>query len=300
MKFKFINSAVVSLIFSVSYLTNVANAGFIPNPATCSVENATLDSIKLTDGLPPSGELLSQSYNATSCVGLYGENDDAGGLNSPSPNIGQLGDGLLNGQDILDGMEFITEADLQALDPDGIHDDPGWIHLAHFDAQNGISYSNAGPVPGGSLTLDISELLTLSLECVSGDLSDCNSMNWELTTKLGIIDQVQALLGPATFDHLAFTVKAGSDNSDGGFAVYDFNFKDIFSIENSPFLNFNTPYKLGGTLNTADFGNKGVSHLNVYARDPADDSTQVPEPSILTLFSLGMIALVLCRFKKQS
>ena len=145
--------------------------------------------------------------------------------------------------------------------------------------------------PGGSLTLDIGDLLTLDLTCTSGNLSDCSAVNWVLTTQLGIIGDVQQLLGPATFDHLAFSIKAGNQNSGGGFAVYDFNFKTIFASENNPLLNFNTPYKLGGTLNTEDFGNKGISHLNVWARDPADNSTQIPEPLSIFLFAIGCFVM---------
>jgi hypothetical protein len=276
---------------SLLLLANTTLAGVI----SCSTANVTLNSIQLTDGLPPSGELLSQPYDATSCVGVFGDNDE-GGLSSPSPNIGQLDDGLLNGEgDTFDGMEFIETEDLQALDLDGINNDPGWIHLAHFDAEGGISYSSAGPAPGaGALTLDIGDLLTLSLTCLTGTggLSDCDSMSWLLTTKLDIIPQVQELLGPATFDHLAFSIKAGSESSGGGFAVYDFNFKEIFDNENSAFLNFNTPYKLGGTLNTLDFGGKGVSHLNVWARDPAETNiTEIPEPSTIILIAISLLVL---------
>ena len=211
-----------------------------------------------------------------------------------------MGDGLLNGEDILNGMEFISSSDLQALDPDGVNNDPGWIHLAHLDADNSsISYSDVGPVPGGSATLNVSDLLTLAFECTSGNSSDCVSMNWTLTTELDIIDNVQALLGASTFDHLAFSIKAGNENSGGGWAVYDFNFKEIFDLESNNLLNFNTPYQLGGTLNTADFGNKGISHLNVWARDPNDPLTQVPEPSSFIILTVGIIGLGIRKFKNK-
>ena len=286
-------------------------AGYIADPGTCDVTRASLTSIEqivappLPSGQPSGINLLSTSYDATACVGVYSGNDDAGGLSSPSPNIGQAGDGLLNGEDIFNGQEFVDPSDFQALDPDGVKNDPGWIHLAHFDAENNaagnVSYSMAGPSPLNDplLTLDISDLLTLSLSCaVAGDnLTECSSIDWLLTTKLDIIDNVQALLGPATFDHLAFSVKAGSGNGNGngngndtgGFAVYDFNFKTIFAAENNPALNFLTPYQLGGTLNTGDLGNKGISHLNVWARDPINEATSVPEPTSLGIFALALL-----------
>ena len=83
---------------------------------TCNPDYFTLDWISLTpefDGYPtsapppyeayntltdPYGNLLSGEYFSTECVGVLDGNDDAGGLSEPSPNIGHLGDGLLNGQ----------------------------------------------------------------------------------------------------------------------------------------------------------------------------------------------------------
>ena len=293
----------IKMILILSMLiSQIAYAGYIPNPDSCSVSRVSLTSVEeivappLPSGQPSGVNLLSTTYNATSCVGIYPGNDDAGGLSSPSPNIGQAGDGLLNGEDILNGEEFVDPSEFQALDIDGIKNDPGWIHLAHFDAENNdagfIDYSSVGPSPLNDpfLTLDVGDLLTFSLTCNSGSLSKCDNINWSLTPKLDIIDSVQELLGPATFDHLAFSVKAGNENSSGGggFAVYDFNFNTIFANENNPLLNLNTAYHLEGTLNTVDFDSKDISHLNVWTRDPVDDSTRVPEPTSLILFSLAI------------
>lgn len=283
--------SIIKVILAVFYIASSTSvAGFIANPGTCSTSNATLTSIQFTDGLAPSGELLSQPYNATHCAGVYPGNDD-GGLSSPDPNIGQYQDGILNGEDIMNGLEFITLSDLQALDPDGIANDPGWIHLGSLDTNGNVSYSSAGPTPSVNLTLDIGNLLTLEFGCLSGGFSDCNELSWELTTKLDIIPTVQELLGESTFDHLAFSVKAGSEQSGGGFAVYDFDFNEIFANENNPLLNFNTPYKLAGNIYTGDLDNKGFSHLNVWARDPVDTS-DVPEPDSLFLLALVILLLV--------
>ena len=253
----------------------------------CKVENVTLTSINS----------LPTSYNASKCVGVYGANDDSGGLSSPNPNIGQFEDGLLNGQDGFTGLEFITSEDLQALDPDGLKNDPGWLHLAHFDAEKmDTKYSEVGPAPGGdpSFKFNLGDFLTLSLTCNNdGDgennLSDCKSMDWLLTEESDLFEELDTLLGSKGFDHLAFSIKAGSENSGGGFAVYDFNLKDIFANDSNS-LDIYTPYEVGGTLNTADFDNHGVSHLNVWARDPLESLT-VPEPSTLMLLAIAFIAL---------
>lgn len=247
---------------------------------TCSTDNVTLSAITTLDN--KSTNLLSTGYNASSCVGVYSGNDD-GSANMPTDNVGELNDGMLNGAgDLFDGMEFIDPEDLQDIaGGDGVND-PGWIHLANFQNDNKSTiYSN---VLNGAL--DISQLLNISFDCASS----CTSGTWKLTTKLDIIEQVQAVLGKASFDHLAISIKAGN-----AFAVYDFDFKDIFEEEASAALNFTTPYEFIGGFNTNDFLNKNgkaqsVSHINVWARDPIDPSVNVPEPMSLLLFGIALIA----------
>ena len=257
----------------------------------------TLDSItSVLDPDDPKTELLSRSYGATGCVGVFErENDDQGGISDPDPNIGQLNDGMLNGEgDLFDGMEFISEDDLQDLDGDETFDDPGWIHLAEYmtyeNSPSTIDYSDIGPSYLSDNVLDIGSLLNISLTCNVGDIDDgCTDLDWTIATDPSIIEQVQALLGPATFDHLAFSIKSGND-----FAVYDFDFNKIFAEE--PDVDFLTPYILSGSLNTRDFPNPNanayhaISHMNIWARDPFE-SVRVSEPSTLSLFALMLILL---------
>lgn len=295
------------------FCSSISYATVITNPQTCSVVNSQLTSItSVLDVNDPKAELLTSQHNATSCVGVFtGANDDP--LSSPFLNIGQLGEGLLNGgNNFFTGMEFIEVSDLQDVDGIGGNNDPGWIRLAHFDAENsgntasGITYDTSGPIANNleypGLILDIGDLLTLALTCSNGGLDDCKQLDWTLTTDISIIPTVQKLLGNASFDHLAFSVKAGN-----GFAVYDFNFNDIF--EDESLLNFETPYILGGFISTNDFINSydkdnnpksfaGISHLNVWARDPANNSIQIPEPSSFLIFLLGVIGLVSRQLKK--
>ncbi len=312
---------------------------------TCCQSYFTLDWVSLTpefDGYPdtaphpyegynslldPYGNLLTQSYDSTLCFGVFpGGNDDQHGLSSPNPNIGHLGDGLLNGQladggvigtgpidptftqsgdsspNYFTGMEFIVDVDndlqnLGYIDGSGVqHDDvldndPGWIHLAHFDGDNGsVVYDTAGE--GMTNALDISALLTLTFTFDPTGRTG-NSGRWTLTTHPDVIDEAQDLLGNSTFDRLAVSFKAGN-----AFVVQSLNFKTIFGIEDNPYLNFMTPYQLSGTFATGDLENHDISHMNIWARDPSDKSV-IPEPSTLILLGAGLLGLGFCARRRR-
>jgi len=283
------------IVVAALLLTGTSAFGTTCQNDICNPEKFTLDSITLTPELGlGTNQLLAHTYAATSCVGVFlGENDDSADLSLPAVNIGQENAGMLNGQGALfDGLEFIGEEDLQDLDGDGNATDPGWIHLAHFDTQTQvISYDTAGPNPysGSDVTLDIGELLTLSFTTFAGEScagEDCTEGRWTLTTHVNVIEDAQSLLGEASFDHLAFSVKAGN-----AFAVYDFDFTTIFEQEgDDSLLDFSTPYELSGTFSLDDFCDHGISHLNIWARDPSDVAV-VPEPSTYVLLGLGFVAV---------
>ncbi len=99
------------IIVAVVLLLMVSNSF----ATTCNTSCFTLDWVSLTPDFVspvpppydsyPAGNLLGpgNSYNATKCVGIFPGGNDDGGLSNPSPNIGHLGDGLLNGQ-LVDGV----------------------------------------------------------------------------------------------------------------------------------------------------------------------------------------------------
>lgn len=253
----------------------------------CNLQNVKLTSVKKSDGTD--GELLLNSYNSTDCAGFYG-NDDGNGF-QPLNNFGAFGDGLLNGDNIYfqDGA-FISMDDLMDLDGIGGVDDPGWIQLASLEgglADVDTKY-NKIKVPSTGDELDISSVLSLSFDCaVSAD--GCKAGTWSLATDLSIIEDVQNVLGRSTFDHLAISLKVGNR-----FVVYDFDFVDIFSKEPVGTFNFLTPYTLGGTFDTGDFANKndkpqGISHINVWARDPV--ISDIPEPSGVLLLIMTCLLI---------
>jgi hypothetical protein len=296
------------LMFCVGIFFLSANTYGLPieDPGTAKKENVTLTHIFGFDFDTPdnptlnSTNLLSVPYTATSAIGVFdqaaGLHNDDGGLSNPqNGNIGLEGDGLLNGQyGYFTGLEFIDESDLQDIDGDGDATDPGWIHLASVDTESpdDVQYSTAGPNPyldddheDYGFSIDIEDILTFTFTWNGPDDDPYSSATWVLKTNPAGWEDVLKLLGPATFDHLAFSLKASN-----GFAVYDFNFKDIFEAENNPQLNFQSSYVFKGTLNTDDFESKDISHINVWARDPADNAV-VPEPATMALVGIGLIAL---------
>lgn len=286
------------LISCLSLMGLGVKAAVISSTAGCNLANLTLTTVEKVGS---NVNLLSQSHHATECAYYYG-NDDAGGVSSPDPNIGQLNDGLLNGEAGFDYFHFIDPSDLQILDKDNVADDPGWIHLANLGENFSANYSNIGPAPlgdgtsldgnSGSNSTALEDLLKITFACTSGSTGDCTAGTWNLNIidANGLVSAVQSLLGrSALFDQLAISLKSRSlPGGQHESIIYNIDFKDIFAAENNPQkLNLQTPYNLGGTFNTADIGGKGISHINVWARDPA----QLVEVSTPASISIALLAI---------
>lgn len=312
-------------LFSLSLiLVSQFSFGQLIVTGDCNVNNATLTTVQLSDldinnntGGPNGANLLQNGpYSASECIGIYAGNDSQ--LEShltPHLNIGQSGDGLLNGGGPLTGNEFIDglvdgvanpwfDGDKIDIDGDGNATDPGWINLAKFDVDNNSTSYKSITNYDETISLLISDVLTFTFECVHVG-GDCSSINWTLTTDIDIAETVGTVLNRSTFDHLAFVTKAGSGNQNGqgnqddkGWAVYDFNFYEIFGSEAPGAFNFETAYSLAGSIDVkpGDFS-AGLSHLTVWARDPINEpTTTVPEPSTIVLF---VFSLMLVAFRKK-
>jgi len=283
----------------------------------CNIENATLTSIQrstldisASSGGPDGHELLNGPHNASECIGIYAGNDSE----TTGNNIGELNDGLLNGEGPLTGYEFIDglidgndnlyyDGDPLDIDGNNIADDPGWINLAKVEISDaGIAgttkYNTVTSYADSNIGLNIEDILKLTFTCDNNSEGDCTTINWTLTTDIDIAKTVEEVLGRSTFDHLAFIAKAGNGNDNGngnqydkGWAVYDFNFYEIFDKETPGTFNFDTSYSLSGAIKIkpGDFG-AGLSHLTVVARDPKALTT-IPEPTSIALFGLSLILL---------
>jgi hypothetical protein len=315
MKRSLIPLSAAAMLTTGLFFNTSAQAAFIVSNGQCSTDSVTLDTITKSDG---TGTVHSgSSIEATSCAGMFlGANDDSQSASNPTPNIGQLGNGFLNGQTVvsgnggatgeLDPMTFIETSDLQALDPDGIFNDPGWIHLANFqDGGNDSSSPTYSSISNGTNSLDLDLVLDITFNCNTG--ADCKAGTWSIATTTNILSLIQPILGVGTFDHFALVLKGGTS----GVGIYDFDFSELtapYAFSGPDILDYVTPYTFTGTWNTDDLlATNGqhqaqrFSHANFWARDPAGTPTnKVPEPATIALFGLGLLGLVGIRKRKMA
>jgi len=239
----------------------------------------------ITYGNDATNLLGSDSYNATKCMKFAGNDDNI----NATVNRGWFEDGLLNGdasngknaEYFFDGLEFIRTTELQNLKDPSQFVDPGWIDLAWGQNTTTDDYGTIGG------QIDIEDYITFSMACDAVGSQSCTAGTWSLITDASVI----GVLGSNVFDHLAIILKAGNQNSDGGWVVYDFNFNAIFADLANPNLSLAKNYNLSGSWNTSDMDWHGLSHFSVSARDPADPPRDIPTPAALTLFALGLALL---------
>lgn len=225
------------------------------------------------------------SLNAAACAGAYSGNDGY----YPQDNLGWQNDGLLNGgfqvstgRIIFPNGAFITDAHpLSDLDNDGAADDPGWIMLGKFDPSKGTFTPSA---VGGDTSIVLSSFFTATVD-------SAGKGSWALTPDANVAQRASTVLGKNYFDQFALVFKSAN-----AFAVYDFT-AEQFGVTHptaaTPVMNWAGTYDVTGTLRA---GGKdglknpaGLSHITVWARDPAAVETSVPEPGTLALLGIAAI-----------
>ncbi len=311
-------------LFIMVVISSTANA-----TTMCDTTDVQLDTVQLAyDPIDPATPILNVSPTYSSeCIGLLSGNDN------PAPsgsNIGEYGDGLLNGEaqtggnidswlapyntlfDPLylygldgiagntddsagpynDNLAFIEPADLQDWDGDGDHTDPGWVYLGKDDGEvGGFDYASVGD------DLDIGSVVDIEFTCaIGGSIDGCTAGTWSIMPDFDIATTLFDFFGEGVFDHLAIVFKSGNvdqETSGPDWAIYDFNFNTLFNGA----LDLTMPYNLGGSFDMGTvFDGHGISHISVWARDPEFTSviiTEIPEPksTMLMLFALGLLVL---------
>lgn len=289
MNFRAVRNALYSVL-ALSSITIVASSGAYAASISCGENsNVQLTGITVSSAATPNPNpnLLAGSpnrvYNSYACTGFSGNDSE---LADSSPNIGLRNMGLLN-FDSTQGSDYsynllIEESDLQAIGDPNVAEDPGQIYLGKQEGAE-FDYSSV-------LGNELDQFLSIDFDSIGE-----KSGTWSVGVDFGAIPDIESFLGRASFDHLAIVLKAGPQ-----FAIYDFNFKDIFASEYAAgnVLDFRTEYTFSGTWQTNDLGNKGLSHATVWARDPLPPE-EVSAPGVFGLLGLSLFGIAVRRRNRK-
>lgn len=257
-------------------LSGLATAG--PGLPTCANSD-----VKVTSVIPhgSSTNLVGSPVSAYDCAGAYAGNDKF----DPSLNLGYAGDGLFNG-----GMQngngpvlfpngiFSNNFTAVDLNGDGTVD-PGWIRLGGWDPGAGGGTFTPATIGGQSI---------VGNNWFSATAATSTSGTWSLTLPSNIKDLVGPVFGSNLFDHLVLSIKGGNS-----FAAYDFSASQLG-------LPLDIPNDFQGTWDVTNTLAGGISHMDIYVRDPLVPGTNLPEPASIVLVGLAMAGLGLSARRRRT
>jgi len=291
MKTSFTVMAVGTAFFGV-LCAGTAHAGHA-ELVSCNVNNVQVTTIKAYDSISASATLgtvySGAGISAFDCAGAFSGNA------TPYPssiNMGYLNDGLLNGAPqkaghsgsvLFPGGAFVQAGDLSNLQGKG-NIDPGWILLGtvEFDDGSPEQFKVATINGNSSIILDSFFKVTSTGK---------GTGTWQLTPDALVAQRALPVLGNNYFDQFALVFKQANS-----FAAYDFTAKQFGITEltaNDPIYNWFGTYDVSKTLLPS-----GMSHIDIYARDPGSNG-ELPEPSSLALLGLGLIGIARMRRNKK-
>lgn len=293
-----INKKFLAVGFALSIGSTVAFAAQL----ACNQSGSYVNVTEYYQAQNPGTTTVTGTIGYNSCVGVYPGNDVPGvapGNALPTTNLGWYGDGYMNGEpnkqgSFFTGYEF-TSAQYPASNLNGDNKpDPGWIYLGSLNfGDNGKgTFQAVSSIAGLPNTLFGSEIFSASYDTATGVGS------WKFTPDKNIAIDAAPLFGKNYFDQFALVFKQGGGDK-GGFAVYDFT-SDQFGVAPppsylDPILNFEGDWNLTTVFN----GQKSISHIALWARDPGGDQN-VPEPGTLVLLGAALVGIAVARKRSVS